>query len=65
MIVIVIVIVIVIGIVIFIVIVIVFQGLELKFPVDNEMLKGCYGNRPSCLAKDLPAEVSHRENPQG
>ena len=35
----------------------VLQGLDLKFPVDNEMLRGCYGNRPSCLAKDLPAEV--------
>ena len=33
------------------------QGVDLKFPVDNEMLRGCYGNRPSCLAKDLPSEV--------
>ena len=29
----------------------------MKFPVDDEMLRGCYGNRPSCLAKDLPSEV--------
>ena len=35
------------------------QGLEFRFPVDNEMLRGCYGNRPSCLAKDLPAEVNN------
>ena len=33
------------------------QGVDLKFPADDEMLRGCYGNRPSCLAKDLPSEV--------
>ena len=33
------------------------QGVGLKFPADDEMLRGCYGNRPSCLAKDLPSEV--------
>ena len=34
-----------------------FQGLQMKFPADNDMLKGCYGNRTSCLNKDLPSEV--------
>ena len=33
------------------------QGLQMKFPADNDMLKGCYGNRTSCLNKDLPSEV--------